>query len=305
MRWAMRIGGALVAVLVLVAGTVYAMSQSRIDATFDVPAWTGKAPPTSEEVLARGAHVATVRGCLDCHRPNAAGGLFADAMPVMRLVPPNISPGGVTKSYTDADWERAIRHGVRPDGRGIPFMPSIDNAHLSDDDLGALIAYMRSLPPAADAHEPTSIGPLGRVLFVMGELPYLHAELIDHTAPDRPAPTPGPTAEYGAYLAEACAGCHGSRLSGGPIPGVPPDWPEAANLTPHASGLGGWTEAQFTTALTTGVRPDGRQIDPQHMPWKQFSKLTADEVQALWLHLRTIEATPLAAMRPSATAATR
>jgi mono/diheme cytochrome c family protein len=288
MRIALRIALGLAVFVLLVAGSVYGLTERRLDATFKVAPWKGKAPAASSEVLAAGAHVAAVRGCLDCHREDGRGGLFADAMPVMRLVPQNITPLGITKSYTDADWERAIRHCVRPDGHGIPFMPCVDNARLSDEDLGVLITYLRSLEPIAQDNEQTVMGPLGRVLFLAGQLPYLNAELIDHAASQHIAPKAGPTAAYGAYLGDTCAGCHGTKLSGGPIPGVPPEWPQAANLTPHDTGLKGWTKDQFLTALQKGVRPDGRKLNPQYMPWKQFAKFSPDEASALWLHLQTL-----------------
>lgn len=288
MRVVVRVVVVLVGLLVVMVGTVFALSERRLDARFQVPPWWGKAPAASPEVLEKGRHVAAVRGCLDCHRADASGGLFADAMPVMRLVPRNISPGGVTAKYSDADWERAVRHCVRPDGSAIPFMPCLDNAHLADEDLGPLITFLRSLPAVNQATEPTTIGPVGRALFLAGQLPYQHAELIDHRAPRKPAPAVGPTAAYGAYLGETCTGCHGEHMSGGKIPGVPPEWPAAANLTPDESGLKTWTQAQFLAVLKTGVRPDGRKIDPQYMPWKQFAQLTETETTALWLHLQQL-----------------
>lgn len=288
MRIAVRVLAALVIVFSVLAGVVYVSSQGRIDAKVTVPKWRGKAPAATPEALEKGRHVAVVRGCLDCHRKDASGGLFADAMPVMRLVPENITPGGVTKSYSDADWEAAVRHCVTPNGQVIPFMPCLDNARLSDEDLGYLITYMRSLKPVSKATEPTVIGPVGRVLFLIGQLPYVHAELIDHKVSTRTAPPVGPTAAYGAYLGDTCTGCHGPLMSGGAIPGVPPEWPEAANLTPDPTGLKDWTKEQFLTVLRTGVRPDGRQIDPQYMPWKQFAQFTEDEASALWLHVQSL-----------------
>jgi hypothetical protein len=89
-----------------------------------------------------------------------------------------------------------------------------------------------------------------------------------------------------------CVGCHGEGMSGGPIPGVPPEWPEAANLTPDATGLESWSEEQFTRVLRTGVRPDGRQIDATYMPWKQLALFSNDELHAIWLHLRTLTKKP-------------
>jgi cytochrome c553 len=290
MRWVGRIGAGLVVCLVLAAGTVYALSETRLGRSYQVPAWKGQAAPASAETLERGMHVAKTRGCLECHQKDGRGGLFIDALPVMRLFPKNITPAGVTRNYSDADWERSIRHCVRPNGEPIPFMPCIDNARLSDGDLAPLITYLRSLEPVPGEHQASELGPLGRVLYLAGELPYANAELIDHMRPPNQAPAAAATAAYGRYLADMCKGCHGEGLSGGPIPGVPPDWPAAANLTRHETGLGKFSEADFVKVLRTGTRPDGRVINADHMPWKQFAGFSEDEVKALWLHLQTVPA---------------
>src|SRR5690606_25887190 len=143
--------------------------------------------------------------------------------------------------------------GIGPDGKPLLFMPSQEFYPLSDEDLGALIAYLESLPAVDHTPGKSSVGPLGRVLFLAGQLPLLPAEMIDHDAERRATPAPGPTAEYGAYLATGCTGCHGAGFSGGKIPGTPPEFPAASNITPHeATGIGTWAEADFFRALREG-----------------------------------------------------
>ena len=103
--------------------------------------------------------------------------------------------------------------------------------------------------------------------------------------------TPGVTVEYGRYIAAVgCQGCHGQTLAGGPIEGGAPDWPPAANLTP-AGSLKTWTADGFTRFLRTGVRPNGAPVSPV-MPIRETSRLTDDEIRALWLYLQTIPAAP-------------
>lgn len=81
-------------------------------------------------------------------------------------------------------------------------------------------------------------------------------------------------------------GCHGPTLSGGPIPGAPPDWPPARNITPdEATGIGGWTEADFVRAMREGKRPDGSSI-AEVMPWRAYAAMRDDDLKALWLFLR-------------------
>ena len=171
------------------------------------------------------------------------------------------------------------------------FMPSYEYTQLSHEDMAALIAYSKSVPAVEEPAEPFKIGPLGRVLYLAGELPLIPAEEVDHSL--KPAnPTPAATAEYGEYLASSCKGCHGPGMSGGPIPGVPPDWPLAANLTTHESGLDGWTFEDFKQTLRTGKTPDGKELNPMYMPWQYVAESPDRDLEALWKYLQKIEQKP-------------
>lgn len=290
-RWTRAGAGVLLGLLILVLGVVYGLSEYRIRKSYHVQPGV-VALRGDSATLARGQHIAITRGCVDCHSGNFAGRVFIDAPPVVRLFASNLTSGagGVGSTYRDEDWVRAIRHGVGPDGKPLLFMPSQEFNVLSDQDLGALIAYLKSLPPVNNAPVPNRVGPVGRLLFLKGDVPLLPAELIDHTAPRPAPPIAGATAEYGAYLSTGCTGCHGLNFAGGKVPGTPPSFPIAANLTPHRdSGIGSWTERDFFTALRHGRRPDGRQLAPE-MPWKLTAQMTDAEIRAIWLHLRTLPA---------------
>ena len=274
-----------IALMVVAATGIFVWTNASIDKKYDVqPVALAVKPDPS--MVDRGRELATFRGCRDCHGDNLQGRVVEDAMPVMVLAGPNITPGGVTKDYTNQDWARAIRHGVKRDGRSVRFMPAYEYTQLSHDDLAAIIAYARSVPAVDQPARPFEVGPLGRVLYLAGELPLLPAEIIDHNAKPA-APTRGPTAEYGAYLASACVGCHGDELSGGPIPGAPPQWAPAANLTPHDSGLAEWTFEDFKKLFATGVRPDGTKVDGRYMPYEGLNASTSEEdLRALWEYTR-------------------
>jgi cytochrome c553 len=171
-------------------------------------------------------------------------------------------------------------------------MPSQEFNGLSDADLGRLIAYIKSLPPVDHELPLDKLGPLGRVLLVANAIPVLPAELIDHMATRPAVVEPGVSVEYGSYLAQTCAGCHGATLSGGPTPGVSEEAPYPANLTPdEATGLGSWTEADFIRALREGKRPDGSSLSPK-MPWMVFGQMTDTELKALWLYLQSVPSKP-------------
>jgi hypothetical protein len=170
-------------------------------------------------------------------------------------------------------------------------MPSQEFNGINDADLGAIIAYLKSLPAVENELPANRLGPLGRALMVGQVIPVLAAEVIDHEARRPAAITPAVTIEYGAYLAQTCKGCHGEGLSGGPIPGVPSEPPFPANLTPDMeTGLGQWTEADFVRALRTGQRPDQTAINPKAMPWPVLGQMTDTELSALWLYLQSVPA---------------
>jgi mono/diheme cytochrome c family protein len=293
MRAVMRVLASFAVVLLVVAASIYLMSQRRIERTYDVPVVSVRTG-TDPEVLERGKHVAEIRGCMDCHGPDLGGVTFADAMPVMRLTASNLTSGrnGVGELYSDEDWVRAIRSGVRPDGSPLLYMPSFEYRALGPDDLGALISWIRTRPPVDSEPLRQAVGPLGRLLFLTGELPLISAELIDHEDLSFAQPPSGVTPEFGAYIASSCIGCHGAGMSGGPIPGGPPDWPQAANITTdRETGIGDWTAADFEAFANSGVRPDGSSVDPL-MPWPALRAMTDVERSALWSYLRTLPPRP-------------
>jgi cytochrome c553 len=168
-------------------------------------------------------------------------------------------------------------------------MPSYEYAGFTEQDFGALVAYLKSVPPVDRERVPVRLGPVARVLVALGKIKLAAGE-IDHANVRPTVVTPGVSVEYGRYLAAGCTGCHGANLSGGKIDIGPPDWPLAANLTPHPSArLAKWTEADFLKAMREARRPDGSIVNPV-MP-AVFGQMTDVELQALWRYLRTLPAT--------------
>ena len=239
----------------------------------------------SAGAVATGAHLFATRGCADCHGKDAGGKLFIDAGPVGVLYAPNLTRIGRLAGRTPDQIAAAIRHGVSADGRPLVFMPANDFRDMSDADVAALVAFLQSAAPSAKASGVTHIGPLGKVLYALGKFPLFPAEVIDHSPRARPGPAVAATAQYGAYLAQGCTGCHGKQFAGQHVPGTPPDFPDSQNLTP--AGIGTWTGADFRRALREGKRPDGTAINT-FMPWQAFSGMTDTEIDALWAYLRTL-----------------
>ena len=241
----------------------------------------------SAGAVATGAHLFATRGCADCHGKDAGGTRFIDAGPVGVLYAPNLTRTGRLGGRSPDQIAAAIRHGVRADGRPLVFMPSEDFHDMSDGDVAALVAFLQSTTPSPKVSGVTHIGPLGKVLYALGRFPLLPAEVIDHSPRTRPGPAVAVTAQYGAYLAQGCMGCHGKQFAGQHVPGTPPDFPDSQNLTP--AGIGAWSGADFRRALRQGKRPDGTAINT-FMPWQAFSGMTDTEIDALWAYLRTLPA---------------
>lgn len=263
---------------------VYQNSTSRLNQKFNIIGSSIKVP-TSKAEIEEGKRIFITRSCTDCHGKDLAGVTFINDLAVGTFSGSNLTAGtgGLPASHKPEDFERAIRHGVGADGRPLLLMPSTDFHNMTDEDIGNLIAYIKSADPIDKEPIPIVVGPLGRFLFSMGKLPLLvTAELIDHTEKVREKIKPALTLEYGKYISATCTGCHGQTLVGGPIPGAPPEWPVAPNIT--ASGIGKWTELEFITAMRTGKRPDGSEIRAP-MPWQNFALMKDIELKSLRMYL--------------------
>jgi mono/diheme cytochrome c family protein len=202
---------------------------------------------------------------------------------------PNLTSGAgsVTRDFTAADWDRAIRHGVRHTGQSSS-MPSIEFVNLSDHELSDIVAYVQSRPAVDRAMKPVGIGPLFSYV-VAFNADILLAFTIDHNKPHPvEPPVEAASVELGQHIAQVCKGCHGANLSGGKTAGDP-NMPIVANITPHETGLKDWTEADFIRALREGKRKDGTEILPQ-MPWKAYGQMSDIELKALWAYLQTVPA---------------
>jgi mono/diheme cytochrome c family protein len=291
-RWVGIVLGAVVILVLVALGALWGASTWKLSRQFSVPTEQVTAS-TDPAIVARGEHlVVAITKCLGCHGVDLGGDILADDPVFGRLAPPNLTrgKGGVGADRSDADFARAIRHAVAPNGRGLLLMPADDYNPLGPDDMTAIISYVRSVPPVDREIPSTELGLIGRALLLAGRFP-VPADLVDRSKPPAAPPPAGPTREYGAYLTVVggCTGCHGQGLSGGPLPGAPPTAPPPSNITP--TGIGTWTEEDFFRALRTGARPDGSRIDP-FMPWAFTSKMTDDEIRAVWQYLRTVPPRP-------------
>jgi mono/diheme cytochrome c family protein len=249
-----------------------------------------------ERARVRGRHLVEARYvCVECHGADFGGGVMVDDPLIGRLLGPNITTGegGRTAGYAAADWDRIVRHGVRPDGTPAA-MPAEDFQRMSDRELSDIVAYVRAQPPVDSVVPSAALGPLGTMLLATGQLILSADAIAEHDRPHAVEPPPAEVSvAFGRHLAGVCMGCHGAELDGGPIPGGPPDWPPAANLTAHADGLAGWTYEQFASTMRTGLRPDGTELRPPMAGITAYAKRMTDvELEGLWAYLASLPPLP-------------
>jgi mono/diheme cytochrome c family protein len=246
---------------------------------------------TDAQALQRGRYLFESRGCVECHGADGSGREFVNDKKGLRIAGPNITPQGVTAAYKAEDWVRTIRHGVRPNGTPLMVMPSEDYNRFTDQDLSALVSYVRGLPPRNGGAAIIEFPPPVRVLYGFGAIKDAAAK-IDHSLPPSQPVAEAANAKHGAYVANMCIGCHGEHLSGGKVPGGPPDWPPAANITPgENSAMPRYKDAtQFVSMLRSGKRPDGTAI--KVMPFESLSKMNDVDAQALYEYLKTVPPRP-------------
>lgn len=258
----------------------------------------------AETQLERGEYlVRGPMGCGNCHTlqgpegpdmsKELAGGQLIIDDEMMQAYSPNITPAGPVGQWSDAELARAIREGIRPDGSLIgPPMPFTFYRALSDADLAAVVAFLRTLPPIEN-ETPKSVYHI--------PLPPAYGPPVEHVA-DIPR---GPTVEYGAYIAGPvahCLECHTPFGPQGPMIDTalgqggfefPGPWgvSVAPNITSSGDGLANYTDDEIKTMITQGRRPDGSPMLPP-MPYGHFAGMTPEDLEALVLYLRTLPPLP-------------
>lgn len=246
------------------------------------------------EQIARGEQLAQF--CKECHSPNrqfplagrnflapAEGSEGGGPPPVGALYAPNLTPAHLNR-WSDGEIVRAIREGVGQDGRALIIMPSEVYRYLSDNDVQALVAFLRSQPTVEPDTPKSRLNMLGAILTGVGMVPFTNQPPI--TQPIL-APPPGTSAEYGKYLVSIlyCQLCHGEQLNGGVAGNGPPPGP---NLTQVMSN---WTEDQFIALLREGKLPSGEALG-EEMPWEVLGASMSDEdLKAVYAYLHNL--TPL------------
>jgi mono/diheme cytochrome c family protein len=235
------------------------------------------------ETIRRGKHLVTILGCDECHTGNYSGQVFNFGPFVGELTIPNLTSGtGGRAEWTNRQWEQAIRKGVGPDGKSLLMQPAGMYGHLSDEDINAMISFLRLYSPIDNPLPESDLGFLARIYLLF------NSGMFSASQPDRSqfypvSSKPGITPEYGAYLAVNCSKCHGEDFSGNDSPGG------GSNLT-MGGNLSDWDADDFLTTLRQGVTPEGEYLDESQMPWTRIGQMSDDELKAIWVFLKSLPA---------------
>jgi cytochrome c553 len=272
LRWALKGLLAIVALALIVSGLVCALSEHTMRHVYREPL-PGPIPPAGVGAIADGRRLAQLRGCSGgCHGTEIEGGVFMDEPLLARIVAPNLS--AAVRRYSDAELDRIIRRGVRPDGRSLVVMPSEMFSALSDADLGKILAYLHSVPPHPGPGREVRLGPLARLGLALGK--YQTAAQLVHQADSLASayPVPGDPTAAGAYLARTvCTECHGLDLSGG-------------EKAPDLRIAAGYSAEAFTRLLRTGKASGDRELElMSRVARRRFSHFNDAEIQALRTYL--------------------
>lgn len=279
-RWIGRVLLGLVGILCVAAVAIYFMSERYLARTYPFRE-VAVTLPTDSASLARGEHVARF-SCHSCHGDSLTGQVMFDEPMIARTVAPNAVV--TAAAYTDAQLAGLLRYGVRPDGTSPMVMPPNGMYHMSDADLAAVIAYLRSQPQRTGTPLPRpSYQLIGRLGMVIGEFPTA-VNMIDTTVARVGADTAAMGSRQGEYLARMiCSDCHGASLTGaasGPAP------------SPSLSGAHGYSLAEFMTlARTSAPRVAGTAIpNMADVATHVLRHLTDDELAAMHAYLAALPA---------------
>lgn len=284
-KWIGILLASLLGVVVLLLVGLYLIGNARLTRTYRIQP-EPVSIPADAAAIEEGRRWATALGCTGCHGKDLSGALLIDDPSLGTIPSPNLTTGegGVGEEYTDADWVLAIRHGIDAhEGRALLAMPSSGYYHLTDEDLGELIAFLKSAPPVENDLGEIRLTFMTKVLLAAGAFgeTVLPAESIDHTGARPAVIAPGASVEYGDYLVRvtSCRDCHGAELAGGknPEPGGPP----GPNITPGGS-FGAWSLEDFLIATRTRKS--------ENMPWEDFAHLSDHELEAIYLYLHSLPA---------------
>jgi len=270
LKWAGATAGVLLAVALLGAGYIYVASEQIIARTYE-PKPVAFRASRDAEAIRRGAHLAVITGCTDCHEATLTGHRFAD-VPDSTIWSRNLTT--LAHSFSDADFERAIRQGIRPDRQSVVIMPSGDYAAMNDRDLGDIVAYLRSLKPEGAATPEPRYGLLLRLGLILRKL----KTEKDYARDNKPSLDLGAHTARGRYLAAiACAECHQTNFT---------PRPDQFFKTPDLMLVASYEKADFVRLMRAGKAAGNRELPVMSATARtRFASFTDEEIGAIYDYL--------------------
>lgn len=258
-----------------VAGVVlYVVSERFIHRTYDVALEPSIDVPTDAASIAEGERLARIRGCNGgCHGKDGVGGrVWDDGWLAGHAMAPDIAK--VAREYSTPQLARVIRRGVRPNGESVQIMPAPMFYHLSDADLGRIIAFLRATPVTDANAYALHAGPMWRWQMANGDWTAYPDDIAKMGARIAPADA-ADSVHYGEYLARtSCTECHGLDLAG-------------QDGTPNLTVAAAYSPADFSTLMRTGVALGGRELRlMSDVARSRFHYFTDTEIEALHAFLR-------------------
>lgn len=274
LRWAGYMLAALLAVLLLFALYVWFASSRAIGQVHEAVPERLVQPTAAQRADAE--RQARILGCVSCHGEGLRGRMMFDAGPVARVWAPNLAE--LAPRVSDQQFAQAIRQGIGHDGRALYVMPSPMYSRLSDQEVAALIGWIRSLPADSQPTSGIEWRPLGRVLVALGKFESVMSRMEEFRI-RQPFDTGAEHAAGRRLAATVCSECHGADLTGGePVPDV---------LAPDLSRVGAYDQAQFVRLMRTGRPPDGRDLGLMREIAESDTRLLTDaELASLYVYLR-------------------
>ncbi len=280
LRWIGVTLATLAGLACIAYGIVYVLSERVMRHVYEVPR-VALSLPTDAASIAEGRRLAVVRGCFGgCHGKDGEGEVLFDEPLIARLVAPNLT--AAVRTYSDAELAGIIRAGIRPDGHSVFVMPSRAFAGLTDEDLGRILAFLKSVPVRPGPGPSISLGPLGRIGVATGKFK-TEGQRIAETVP--PPEVAGEEPAFGRYLARTiCAHCHGTDLRGDSNPSF---------SSPTLRVVAAYPAEAFTQLLRTGVALGGREVKTMGaVAREEVSLLTDAEIAALYSYLHVMPDAP-------------
>jgi cytochrome c553 len=266
LRWAGAVAGAAVLLGVLAWAYVYVESEAIIQRRYPLPSSTVHAVATAK-AIARGKHLIAIAGCSFCHGSDLYGRLRIknNVLPVWSS---NLKR--LTQTMPDDEFERAIRFGIKPDATSMWAMPSYDYTYMSEDDVVAIVSYLRTLPVGGPSRPEPEFDLRARVALLEGDLAPIAPDALESPS----SLDLGPRYDGGHYLARVtCAECHGTDLTG-------------TTAVPDLVAVSAYDRAGFFALLREGRAAPGHILKtmPQ-LVRSRFRYLADYEVNALYDYL--------------------